>query len=128
MPDYIVVSDRIFTGTISDLPESARLAWILILFKAEKLRGRVKLPVRDLAKMASISTDDAAAALQFFLSPDKHSSSKEHDGRRLLPVEGETDWYEVATWEKHAEERAAYFNRLRQQRHKAKQKSGNGHE
>lgn len=117
VPEYTVFSRRYFTGTISDLPYAARLAWGVILFEAEKLRGRVKLPVRDLAKMASITTAEAADALRRFMEPDEFSSSKEYEGRRLLPVEGEEDWYTVATWDKHMKERQAFFNRLRQQRH-----------
>lgn len=120
MPEYAVLSRRVLTGTISDLPPSARIAWITILFEAEKLRGRVKLPIRDLAKMASITTPEAAEALQIFQDPDPYSSSQENEGRRLLPVAGETDWFVVTTWEKHAEERAQFFNRLRQQRHRSR--------
>jgi len=100
--EYAVFSRRILTGTVSDLPPASRIAWITILFEAEKLRGKVKLPVRDLAKMASITTPEAAEALRAFLSPDPYSSTKEFEGRRLLPIEGEEDWYVVATWEKHA--------------------------
>ena len=61
LPDYAVFSRRILTGTISDLSPATRIAWIAILFEAEKLRGRVKLPVRDLAKLASITTPEAEA-------------------------------------------------------------------
>lgn len=118
--EYTVISDRYLTGTISDLPYPARLAWVAILFEAEKLRGRVKLPIRDLAKKASITTEEADEALQLFLGPDKYSSSKEEGGRRLLPVDGETDWYTLTTWEKHAAEKAAFFARLRQQRKRAR--------
>lgn len=114
--EYAVFSRRLLTGTVSDLSPAIRIAWITVLFEAERLRGKVKLPVRDLAKMASITTPEAAEALRVFQEPDPYSSTKEHDGRRLLPIEGEEDWYTVATWDKHAEERAAFFNRLRQQR------------
>lgn len=122
MPEYAVFSRRLLTGTVSDLPPSARIAWIAILFEAEKLRGRVKLPIRDLAKLASITTPEAAEALQTFLAPDPFSSSREAEGRRLTPIEGETDWYQLVTWEKHVAERQAFFNRLRQQRHRGKKK------
>jgi len=118
--EFAVFSRRILTGTVSDLPPAVRIAWITVLFEAEKLRGKVKLPVRDLAKMASISTPEAAEALRVFQEPDPYSSTKEHEGRRLLPVDGEEDWYIVATWEKHAEERALFFARLRQQRSRAR--------
>lgn len=122
MPEYTVISRQILTGTISDLEPTTRIAWIAILFEAEKLRGRVKLPVRSLAKMASITTPQAAAALETLQQPDPYSSSPEHGGRRLLPIEGEPDWYMLATWEKHAAERDLFFHRLRQQRHRTKQK------
>lgn len=117
--EYAVFSRRLLTGTISDLPPFARIAWITILFEAERLRGKVKIPVRDLAKMASITTAEAADALSMLLAPDEFSSSKEHDGRRLLPVEGEEDWYSVVTWDKHVEERGVFFARLRKQRQRA---------
>lgn len=122
--EYAVFSRRILTGTVSDLPATARIAWITVLFEAERLRGKVKLPLRDLAKMASITTAEAAEAMDLFLSPDPLSSSKEHGGRRLLPVDGEPDWYIVTTWEKHVEERAVFFARLRKQRQRSK--DGNG--
>lgn len=120
MSDYTVFSRRFLTGTIADLPYYARLAWAAILFEAEKLRGKVKLPVRDLARWASITTPEAAESIQRFLEPDPYSSSKEEDGRRLTPIGDEEDWYNVVTWEKHAAERAAYFNRLRQQKWRSK--------
>lgn len=122
MPEYAVISRRVLTGTISDYSPAVRVAWLVILFEAEKLRGRVKLPVRDLAKMASITTQEAADALAIFQQPDQFSSSKELDGRRLEAIPEEEDWYQVVTWEKHAAERAAFFNRLRQQRHRTKRK------
>lgn len=123
MPEYTVISRQLLVGTISDLPLAARFAWIAILFEAEKLRGRVKLPVRALAKMASITTQEAADALRVFQEPDPFSSSKILEGRRLVavPDEGE-DWYDVVTWEKHAEEREAFFTRLRVQRHRSAKK------
>jgi hypothetical protein len=120
MPEYAVFSRRLLTGTISDLSPATRIAWIAVLFEAEKLRGRVKLPVRDLAKLASITTAEAAEALRAFQEPDPFSSSKEFDGRRLIPVEGEEDWFVLTTWEKHVEERQAFFARLRKQRQRSK--------
>lgn len=122
MVEFAVFNRRIYTGTISTMPYATRLAWGVVLFEAEKLRGKVKLPVYDLSRWACITVEEAADALEQFQAADAYSSSKADDGRRLRPVDGEEDWYELINWEKHAEERAAYFNRLRQQRHKAKQK------
>lgn len=116
MDDYVVISKRVLTGTIRDLPYATRLAWNSILFEAERLRGKVKLPVADLAYMAHITRAEAAEALRAFQEPDPWSSSKEQEGRRLVPIPGEEDWYQLVTWAKHREERELYFNRLRQQR------------
>lgn len=125
--NYTVLSDRILTGTIADLTPTIRLAWLAILFEADRLRGRVKLPVRDLAKKANISNEQAAEALRVLQEPDPLSSSPEHDGRRLLPIEGEPNWYIVTTWERHAAEREVYFHRLRQSRYDSKKrKNENG--
>lgn len=118
--EFIVVSRRVLTGTIADLPYHARLAWQAVMFEADKLRGRVKLPIRDLAGWAAITKEEAAESLQLFQAEDPYSSSKEERGRRLIPVAGEDDWYTVVTWEKHAAERKIFFNRLRQQRFKDK--------
>jgi hypothetical protein len=129
MDDYVVISKRILTGTMRDLPPAAWRAWIAVLFEAERLRGRVKLPVSDLALLAAITRPEAAEALRLFQEPDPWSSSKVGDGRRLVPVNGEEDWYQVVTWEKHWEERERFFARLRQQRKRAagrRKNSGNG--
>lgn len=120
MPRYVVFSDRILTGTVSDLSPTTRLAWIAILFEADKLRGRVHLPVFDLAKMASITRAEAAEALRILQEPDPYSNSKVADGRRLLPVAGEENWYTLPSWEQHVEERQRFFDRLRQQRRRDK--------
>lgn len=124
MANYTVISDGILTGTIADLSPTTRLAWLAVLFEAEKLRGRVKLPIRVLAKRASISNEEAAEALRVFQEPDPLSSSQMNEGRRLIPIPGQEGWYEVVTWEKHAEERQRYFATLRQQRHRAKKAAG----
>lgn len=119
MAEYTVLSRQYFKGTIADLPHTARLAWLVVLFEAERERGRVKLPVRALANDAKIKIEEAAEALRLFQEPDPYSSSKAYSGRRLLRIEGEEDWYLVTNWEKHAKEREAYFARVRQQRRRA---------
>lgn len=120
--EFAVFNRRIYTGTVSILPYPTRLAWGIVLFEAEKLRGKVKLPVYDLARWAAITVKEASDALTQFQQPDPHSSSKADDGRRLRPVDGEEDWYEIINWEKHLAEREVYFNRLRQQRFKARRR------
>lgn len=123
MANYTVISDGVLTGTIADEPHAVRLAWLAVLFEADRLRGKVKLPVRVLARKAAISVDEAIHALEVLQRPDPYSSSKAHEGRRLLPIEGEEDWYLVTTWEKHAAERERFFHQLRQQRYRARKRN-----
>lgn len=118
--EHVVLSRQILDGTVSDLPPASRWAWLAIMFEAEKLRGRVKIPLRALSSWARISVEEAATALESFQQPDPFSSSKVDEGRRLRAIDGEEDWYQVVNWEKHAAERAAFFNRLRQQRIRTK--------
>lgn len=122
MVQYMVVSDGILDGTIADHPPFLTRAWLAVLFEAEKLRGRVFFPIRKLANRAKISNDEAIQSLSILQAPDPLSSSKAHDGRRMLPVAGEENWYVVTTWEQHAKEREVFFHRLRQQRHTQKKK------
>ena len=109
MPEYTVIERSILTGTISDLPYSARLAWTAVLFEAEAGRGRVKLPPRELARMAAITPEEALDALEMFQRPDPLSASKDCAGVRLMAIPGEPNWYQAVTWERHEKERAAYF-------------------
>jgi hypothetical protein len=118
--EYSVFSRRRFVGSLTTLPYAARLAWDIVLYEADKLRGRVFLPPFDLANAAVITIDEARDALAKFQEPDPNSATEAEDGRRLLPIEGEPHWYKVVTWEEHEKERKAYFNRLRQQRWYAK--------
>jgi len=117
--EHTVLSRQILDGTVRDLPLSARWAWLAIMFEAEKLRGRVKLPLRALSVWANITIEEAASAVELFQQPDRFSSSKVEEGRRLRALE-EEDWYQVVNWEKHDKERKAFFARLRQQRHRQK--------
>lgn len=122
MPEYTVFSRGIYSGTIAALPYAARLAWGVVLFEAEKLRGKVRLPVYDLAQWAHITIEEAQDALARFQEEDPLSGSEEEGGRRLVPIEGEKNWYQVVTWEKHVRERQRYFATLRKQRQRARDK------
>lgn len=119
MPEYEVFSRQMLEGTIGDLPGYMFKAWFAIVFEAKRLKGRVKIPIRVLAGWARITNEQAKESLTTFLAPDEFSSSREHEGRRLVPLpEFGDDWFQVVTWEKHEAERKAYFARLRVQRHR----------
>ncbi len=81
------------------------------------------MPVRVLARRASISIEEAAESLRLFQEPDPLSSSVAYEGRRLLPVDGEENCYILTTWEDHVKRREIFFHRLRQQRHAKKKQT-----
>jgi hypothetical protein len=51
-------------------------------------RGRVWASVPGLANRARVPVEDADAAIQCFLSPDKYSRTSDNDGRRIEPIDG----------------------------------------
>ena len=68
-------------------PAGTRLTWITLLAKCDQ-KGRVFAAVPGLARMANVSLEECEAALKCFLSPDRYSRTKEHDGRRIEEIQG----------------------------------------
>ena len=68
-------------------PDRVRLVWITMLAMADA-RGRVWASVPGLANRARVPVEDAEAAIQCFLSPDKYSRTSDNDGRRIDPIDG----------------------------------------
>jgi len=64
-----------------------RMVWITLLLLADQ-HGIVLASVPGLAKQAGVSVEDVEAAVGTFTSPDRHSRSQEHEGRRLEPIDG----------------------------------------
>ncbi|MFA5378130.1 MAG: hypothetical protein WC455_20425 [Dehalococcoidia bacterium] len=61
--------------------------WITMLAFSDE-DGFVSGAIPGLANIARMSNDEAKAAVEKLMSPDEHSRTKEHDGRRILPVDG----------------------------------------
>ncbi len=74
-------------STIWCEPSETRIVWITMLAMADK-NGRVWASVPGLANRAQVSLSDAQKALKKFLSPDEHSRTKDHEGRRIEPIDG----------------------------------------
>lgn len=82
---------KLFSGitesTVWVEPYATRVLWVSMLSWADK-RGRVFGSVPGIARRAGINVDEAEAALASFLSPDRHSRTKDNDGRRIEPIDG----------------------------------------
>ncbi len=84
-----------FTKLFSSITDSSiwcqddhtRLVWITMLAMADK-HGRVWAEIPGLASRARVPVEAADRAIAIFLAPDPHSRTKDHDGRRIEPIDG----------------------------------------
>lgn len=84
-----------FTKLFSGLTESTvwveayptRILWVAMLSWADQ-HGRVYGALPGIARRAGITLEEAEAAMQSFMSPDRYSRTKEHEGRRAEAIEG----------------------------------------
>lgn len=87
MNGYTKLFADIVTSTIWQEPNDCRVLWITMLALKDK-DNICRATVPALAKLASISLEDAEKYLGQFQSPDKYSRSQEHEGRRIAVAEG----------------------------------------
>jgi hypothetical protein len=77
----------ITASTIWAARDQTRILWITMLAMADQ-HGRVWASVPGLANIARISIPDCETALAELQAPDKYSRTKDHDGRRIEPIDG----------------------------------------
>ena len=87
---YTKLFSSIITSTIWTEDDKTRIVWITMLACADK-NGEVQASIPGLARIAGVTLEAAEAAIQKFLSPDKHSRTKDDEGRRIEEIEG--GWY-----------------------------------
>lgn len=68
-------------------PHHVRVVWIAMLAMADR-HGVVAASIPGLASEAHVTIPECEEALQVFLSPDKYSRTKDHDGRRITEIDG----------------------------------------
>jgi hypothetical protein len=87
MSGYTKLFNTILASTIWREPNHVRIVWITLLAMADK-HGLAEGSVPGLADFARVSIDECRDALRRLEDPDRDSRSQEHDGRRILPVDG----------------------------------------
>jgi len=50
--------------------------------------GEIHATIPGLARMAGVTIEDAEVAISKFLGPDKYSRTSDHDGRRIVEIDG----------------------------------------
>jgi hypothetical protein len=74
-------------STVWGEPMPTRIAWSAMLAMADQ-HGRVMASVPGFAHRARISVDQARKAIECFLSPDPDSRTPDHEGRRIVVIDG----------------------------------------
>jgi hypothetical protein len=121
MSGYTKLAQSLLTSTIWSEDDRTRIVWITMLALANAY-GEVEASVPGLAKVAGVPVNDCEKALEKLAAPDPYSRTKDHDGRRIKPIDG--GWF-ILNYERYrrkwsAEDRREQ-DRLRQQRHRARQ-------
>jgi hypothetical protein len=84
---YTKLFASIVTSTIWTEDDKTRIVWITMLALANK-HGEVQASIPGLARVAGVSVESCAAAIEKFLSPDPYSRTPDDEGRRIENIEG----------------------------------------
>jgi hypothetical protein len=87
MNGYTKLFASILDSTVWQESKETRLVWVTLLAMADR-DGIVDSSVPGLADRAKVTLKECEVALELFLSPDKYSRSKEHEGRRIEVIDG----------------------------------------
>lgn len=83
---YTKLFGSIIHSTIWREPDHVRLVWVTMLALADQ-HGCVWASLPGLADAARVSLEQCENALELFKKPDKHSRSKDFDGRRIEVID-----------------------------------------
>lgn len=83
---YVPIFDSIRTSSMWAQDAETRIFWLTLLLVADP-EGDVSGALPGLAIAANLSLEAACRAMKILESPDPHSRTREHEGRRVLPVE-----------------------------------------
>jgi hypothetical protein len=78
-------------------PSHVRVVWVTMLAMADR-HGRINASIPGLAARAVVSIQETEHALEVFRSPDPYSRTREHEGRRIVDIDG--GWM-LLNYEKH---------------------------
>jgi hypothetical protein len=113
---YVKTFDRIFQSTIWQEDSDTRIVWWTLLLLADQ-DGKAHSTIPGLAHTARVTLESCVRALERFKSPDKYSSTKDFDGRRIGDADG---GWQILNFEKYrdmmSEDDRREKDRLRQQR------------
>lgn len=87
MSGYTKLFPSILDSTVWHTPLATKVVWITLLAMADR-DGIAEASVPGLARRAGVTREQCEDALACFLAPDPDSRTKDHDGRRIVEVDG----------------------------------------
>jgi hypothetical protein len=87
MSGYTKLFSSILDSTVWQESKETRLVWVTLLAMKNRYQI-VEASVPGLAKRAGVSLEECEDALKRLREPDPYSRTKQHEGRRIEPVEG----------------------------------------
>ena len=80
---YVKVHEQLLNSSIIEEDVTTRWVWITMLLSCDK-NGNIYGTKKALARRANVSLEEFSGAFQMLMEPDPESTSKEHDGRRII--------------------------------------------
>jgi hypothetical protein len=101
--------NSIITSTIWSEDDKTHIVWITMLALCDRY-GDISASIPGLAKVANVSIEATNAALENLMRPDPYSRTKDHQGRRIVEIDGGWHVFNYAKYRDmlSAEERKEY--------------------
>lgn len=123
MAGYTKLFGSLVYSTIWREPNDVRIVWITLLALADR-EGVVEASIPGLADAARVGLEECQRALETLKAPDPYSRSQEHEGRRIVDVDGGWKVLNHAKYRaKLSVENKREANRIRQERFRNKKKA-----
>ena len=87
MQGYVKLFSSILSSSVWREDSATRIVWVTLLAMADR-HGEVSAAIPGLAHMAGVTLAECEIALARFQAPDPYSRTQEHDGRRIVKVDG----------------------------------------
>lgn len=123
MSGFAKIYGEILTSTVWGEDLATRAVWITMLVMSDA-NGYCPGAAPGLARIANVTVEQCRHALDVLLSPDPDSRTRDHDGRRLLAVDG--GWI-IVNHQKYRHRDTPEAERKRRQRERARL-SGQSHD
>ncbi|MFX0194593.1 MAG: hypothetical protein ACFFCW_00600 [Candidatus Hodarchaeota archaeon] len=115
MSGYTPLFQSIVTSSIWNESDTTRIVWISLLALADS-DGKVEGSAAGLAPVARVKIEQCEKALEKLKAPDPYSRTKEHEGRRIIEIDGGWQILNHGKFRQRAKSRAEYMRHYRQKK------------